>query len=393
MKVHEYQAKELLAAAGANVPEGYVVSSVAEAVEAFDRLGKESAVLKAQIHAGGRGKGHFRGAQEPIGGVTLVHSRDQCRAVASIMLRYPLVTRQTGPEGQVVRRILVQEAADIAREIYVGMVVDRSKHTPVLMACGEGGVEIEEVAATRPEAILKVAVDPDHGLYPFQARRLAYELALTEEQARQAEKNIMALATVFLQKDCSLAEINPLAVTRDGRVIALDAFLQQSDCEVVGVCDIYSPYVRFAASKVAQKQPAPEAYKDYRQLLDRRDIDAVVICTPDHWHALQTIHACQAGKDVYVEKPLSLCVAEGRKMVEAAQKYRRVVQVGIHRRSSDFCREAAQLIRSGYLGKIHVVRCFHIQNEWPKGIGMPPDSQPPADLDWDAWLGPAPYRP
>ncbi|MER3416467.1 MAG: ADP-forming succinate--CoA ligase subunit beta [Gemmataceae bacterium] len=229
MKVHEYQAKELLAAAGANVPEGYVVSSVAEAVEAFDRLGKESAVLKAQIHAGGRGKGHFRGAQEPIGGVTLVHSRDQCRAVASIMLRYPLVTRQTGPEGQMVRRILVQEAADIAREIYVGMVVDRSKHTPVLMACGEGGVEIEEVAATRPEAILKVAVDPDHGLYPFQARRLAYELALTEEQARQAEKNIMALATVFLQKDCSLAEINPLAVTRDGRVIALDAKLNFDD--------------------------------------------------------------------------------------------------------------------------------------------------------------------
>jgi predicted dehydrogenase len=118
-----------------------------------------------------------------------------------------------------------------------------------------------------------------------------------------------------------------------------------------------------------------------------------VISTPDHWHALQTIHACQAEKDVYVEKPLSLCVAEGRKMVDAARRYSRVTQVGLHRRSSRFCREAADLVRSGAIGKVTVARAFHIQNEWPEGIGHPPDGNPPAGFDWDAWLGPAPMVP
>jgi predicted dehydrogenase len=119
----------------------------------------------------------------------------------------------------------------------------------------------------------------------------------------------------------------------------------------------------------------------------------VVICTPDHWHALQTIHACQAGKDVYVEKPLSLCVAEGRKMVEAARRYNRVVQVGLQRRSSAVIREAAELVRGGAIGKVTAARCFHIQNEWPKGIDNPPDGDPPPGFDWDAWLGPAPKVP
>ena len=165
----------------------------------------------------------------------------------------------------------------------------------------------------------------------------------------------------------------------------LDAFLAHKDCEVTTVCDIYRPYMDFASKKIGSN---PKQVKDYRKLIELKDIDAVVINTPDHWHALQTIQACQAGKDVYVEKPLSLCVAEGRKMVEAVRKYNRVSQVGIHRRSSQFVREAAEIVRSGYLGKVMAVRAFHVQNEWPKGIGNPPDEKAPAELDsrrhgWD----------
>jgi predicted dehydrogenase len=144
-----------------------------------------------------------------------------------------------------------------------------------------------------------------------------------------------------------------------------------------------------AAAKIGG---SPEQFHDYRKLLDKKDLDAVAVVTPDHWHALQMIQACQAGKDVYVEKPLSLCVAEGRAMVGAASENKRVVQVGIQRLSSPFCAEAAEIVRSGGIGKVTAVRCFHIQNEWPKGIGMPPDEDPPADFDWDAWLGPAPKR-
>lgn len=174
----------------------------------------------------------------------------------------------------------------------------------------------------------------------------------------------------------------------------LDAFLAHKDCEVTSVCDIYQPYMDFASKKIGGKiGGSPKQIKDYRKLLDLKDVDAVVINTPDHWHALQTIHACQAGKDVYVEKPLSLCVAEGRKMVEAVRKYNRVSQVGIHRRSSKFVQEATEIVRSGYIGKVMAVRAFHIQNEWPKGIGNPPNEKPPADFDWEAWLGPAPAKP
>jgi len=167
----------------------------------------------------------------------------------------------------------------------------------------------------------------------------------------------------------------------------LDAFLRSRDAEVVAICDLYPPYLDFASQKIGTH---PSQFKDYRALLDMKDIDAVVISTPDHWHALQTIHACQAGKDVYVEKPLSLCVAEGRRMVEAARKYNRVTQVGLIRRSASVCKEAADLVRRGAIGEVTVARSFHIQNEWPKGIGKPPDEDPPAELDWNAWLGPAP---
>jgi predicted dehydrogenase len=170
----------------------------------------------------------------------------------------------------------------------------------------------------------------------------------------------------------------------------LDAFLPHKDAEVVAVCDLSAAYRDFAAHK-AGTQPA--TCQDYRQVLDRKDVDAVVIATPDHWHALQTIQGCQAGKDVYVEKPLSLCVEEGRKMVEAARRYRRVTQVGIMRRSSPHCREAAEFIRKGGIGKVTVARAFHIQNEWPKGIGSPANEAPPADFDWESWLGPAPKVP
>lgn len=170
----------------------------------------------------------------------------------------------------------------------------------------------------------------------------------------------------------------------------LDGFLPQKDAEVVAICDIHAPYLDFAAKKIGG---SPERYHDYRRLLDRKDIDAVVVATPDHWHALQTIYACQSGKDVYVEKPLSVCVAEGRKMVEAVHRYNRVAQVGTMRRSTPLFQEVAELIRKGGIGQVTLVRAFHVQNEWPKGIGNPPNEDPPPGFDWDAWLGPAPKRP
>src|SRR5688572_20930980 len=170
----------------------------------------------------------------------------------------------------------------------------------------------------------------------------------------------------------------------------LNAFLAHDDAQVVAVSDVYLPYLDAAAKKIGDGV-AP--YSDYRRLFDRKDIDAVVISTPDHWHALQTIHACQAGKDVFIEKPLSLTVAEGRAMVKAARHYNRVTQVGTHRRSSQVCREAADFIRSGGIGKVTVARAFHIQNESPHGIGRPEDEPAPKDLDWDVWCGPAPLKP
>jgi len=170
----------------------------------------------------------------------------------------------------------------------------------------------------------------------------------------------------------------------------LDAFLKHSDAEIVAVCDLYEPYRRFAAQKVGT---GCAEYDDYRKVLERKDIDAVIIATPDHWHALMFCEACLAGKDVYVEKPASLTIAEGRRMVEVARQTKRVAQVGIQRRSSQMCREALQLVREGGIGKVTVARAFHILNEAPMGIGKPPDSSPPEGFDWDKWLGPAPKVP
>jgi len=170
----------------------------------------------------------------------------------------------------------------------------------------------------------------------------------------------------------------------------LDAFLPHKDAEIIALCDLYQPYLDFAAKKVGG---SPRMTKNYHDILAMKDVDAVVICTPDHWHALQTVHACQAEKDVYVEKPLSLCVSEGRAMVDAAHKHKRVTQVGLMRRSSAFCREACEFVRKGGIGQVTVARAFHIQNEWPKGIGNPPNEDEPNDFRWDEWLGPAPKVP
>ena len=169
----------------------------------------------------------------------------------------------------------------------------------------------------------------------------------------------------------------------------LSAFLEHKDCEIAAICDINQPYLDFASKKIGGE---PQQFREYKKLLERKDLDAIAIATPDHWHALQMIHACQAGKDVYCEKPLSLCVAEGRAMLKAARENKRIVQCGIQRMSSPFCQEAAALIRSGAIGKVTVVRAFHVQNEWPKGIGSPPDEEAPKDFDWESWLGPAPKK-
>src|SRR5438876_3457857 len=167
----------------------------------------------------------------------------------------------------------------------------------------------------------------------------------------------------------------------------LDALLVHKDCEIVALCDVYEPYLDAAQKKVGGKATL---YHDFRKLIEQKDLDAVVIATPDHWHALQFLAACRAGKDVYVEKPLSLTIAEGQKMVAIAQETRRITQVGLHRRSSAHIQEAVQLVRSGAIGKVSVAKCYHLRNESPQGIGNPTDCAPPAGLDWDFWLGPAP---
>jgi predicted dehydrogenase len=169
-----------------------------------------------------------------------------------------------------------------------------------------------------------------------------------------------------------------------------DAFLEHGDQQTVAVCDLRDDYMDFAIKK---SRATPRKYTNYKKLLEDKDVDAVVIATPDHWHALMFVDACHAGKDVYVEKPLSLTVGEGRRMVEVARQTNRVTQVGIHRRSAAFCREAAEFVRSGGIGQVTVARAYHIMNSWPHGIGNPPDGTAPDAAMWDQWLGPAPKVP
>jgi predicted dehydrogenase len=175
----------------------------------------------------------------------------------------------------------------------------------------------------------------------------------------------------------------------------LDATFPHADAEIVAICDVYKPHMDKAAEKIAAKNGGKKVdqYKDFREMLARKDIDAVVIGTPDHWHAIQTVDACDAGKDVYCEKPLSVTIHEGRRMVEAAKRNNRIVQVGTQRRSGAMYAEIAKLVREGTIGKVTVARCYRLNNMFPNGIGKSADSEPPADLDWDAWLGPRPMRP
>ncbi|GAE29230.1 ADP-forming succinate--CoA ligase subunit beta [Halalkalibacter hemicellulosilyticus] len=216
MNIHEYQGKELLRKYGVAVPNGKVAFSVEEAVEAAKELGSSVSVVKAQIHAGGRGK---------AGGVKVAKSLDEVRTYANEILGKTLVTHQTGPEGKEVKRLLVEEGCDIKNEYYVGLVLDRATSRVVMMASEEGGTEIEEVAEATPEKIFKEVVDPAVGLQGFQARRLAFNINIPKELVGQAVKFMMGLYKVFVEKDCSIAEINPLVTTGDGKVMALDAKL------------------------------------------------------------------------------------------------------------------------------------------------------------------------
>jgi len=229
MKIHEYQAKELFAAAGATIPRHIVVRTAEEAAKAFDDLGGSGAMVKAQIHAGGRGAGQLKGYADKLGGVKFVPNRDKAKAVAAAMLAHSLVTVQTGPEGQPVKTLILQADAEPAKEFYIAMVLDRATGIPILMASAAGGMDIEKVAHETPELIFKVPVSPENGLQPFQARSVAYQLGFTGDQVAKAEKIMMALSKVFLEKDASLAEINPLAITKKGDVVVLDAKIDFDD--------------------------------------------------------------------------------------------------------------------------------------------------------------------
>ncbi|RXZ76971.1 ADP-forming succinate--CoA ligase subunit beta [Paenibacillaceae bacterium] len=216
MNIHEYQGKGVLKQYGVVVPEGKVAFTVEEAVEAAESLGTPVVVVKAQIHAGGRGK---------AGGVKVAKGLDEVRKYAGEILGKVLVTHQTGPEGKEVKRLLIEQGCDIKKEYYVGVVVDRATGRVVMMASEEGGTEIEEVAEHSPEKIFKEVIDPTVGLQPFQARKLAYAINIPNELVNKAVKFMTALYTAFVEKDCSIAEINPLVVTGDGDVMALDAKL------------------------------------------------------------------------------------------------------------------------------------------------------------------------
>ena len=216
MNIHEYQGKAVLRSYGVSVPNGKVAFTVEEAVEAAKELGTDVCVVKAQIHAGGRGK---------AGGVKVAKNLDEVRTYAESILGTTLVTHQTGPEGKEVKRLLIEEGCDIEKEYHVGLVLDRATSQVVLMASEEGGTEIEEVAEKTPEKIFKEYIDPAVGLQGFQARRIAFNINIPKELVGQAVKFMMGLYRAFIEKDCSIAEINPLVTTGDGKVMALDAKL------------------------------------------------------------------------------------------------------------------------------------------------------------------------
>ncbi|MGE5610438.1 MAG: ADP-forming succinate--CoA ligase subunit beta [Bacillota bacterium] len=220
MKIHEYQARQILSENGIPVPPGEVVRSADEAAEAINRLNRPMCVVKAQVYAGGRGKAGF---------VKLVHTAEEARQAAEFMLSHRMVSVQTGPEGVPVSVLLVAPGVDIAKEYYVGITVDRGRNTVTLIASSEGGVEIEEVARRSPEKVLKEPMHPLLGLQGFQARDIAYRLGFKDKLANEATKLMMNLSKVFSKTDASLAEINPLVVTTDGRLMAIDAKINFDD--------------------------------------------------------------------------------------------------------------------------------------------------------------------
>ncbi|MGB8992431.1 MAG: ADP-forming succinate--CoA ligase subunit beta [Desulfobaccales bacterium] len=220
MKIHEYQAKDLLKQFNVPVPQGDVAATSREARQVAEQLAEGPFVVKAQIHAGGRGKG---------GGIKIAATLDEVENAADQILGMTLITPQTGPEGKMVNKVLVEQAQDIAQELYLGMVVDRAAGRPVIMMSAEGGMEIEEVAARTPERIFKEAVDPAAGFMPFQARNLAFGIGLNPTLIRPATSFMDNLYRMFTSLDCSLAEINPLVVTKDGAMLALDAKINLDD--------------------------------------------------------------------------------------------------------------------------------------------------------------------
>ena len=229
MNIHEYQAKELLRGYGVTVLDGYVAWTPEEAEEAARKLPGPVFVVKSQIHAGGRGAGRFQDDRNGKGGVRLTRSPEEARAAAEAMVGHVLVTKQTGPQGRRVSRVYVEAGCDIARELYLSLLVDRGTGRVTLVASTEGGVEIEEVAAHHPERILRVAIDPATGIQPFHGRELAYGLGLQGKQVAAFGRFVAAMYEAFEELDCSIVEINPLVVTDAGEVVALDAKVSFDD--------------------------------------------------------------------------------------------------------------------------------------------------------------------
>ena len=229
MKVHEYQARDLLAQAGVPVPNGVVVESAEQAQAACEKIGGGKVVVKAQVYAGGRGKAGY---------VKLCDSPRQVEEACRFMFGKPMVSVQTGPAGVKVRKIMIAQAVEIAHEYYLGIVLDRTKRQPVVMASRQGGVEIEEVAKRDPAAIIKQWMHPHLGLQEFQVRALVAALGFDGEQARQAGQVIRKLAGLFVAKDCTLAEINPLVLTKDGKVLAIDAKMNFDDSAIFRHSDL-----------------------------------------------------------------------------------------------------------------------------------------------------------
>jgi succinyl-CoA synthetase beta subunit len=229
VKIHEYQAKAVLARFGVPVPRGEVASTPAEAAEVARRLGTGTAVVKAQIHAGGRGKG---------GGVKVARSAEEVERLAARMIGMTLVTHQTGPEGRIVGRVLVEEGLDIERELYVSLVIDRSSARPVVIASAAGGMDIEEVAAREPEKILREGIDPGTGLLAFQARKLAFGMGLPAGAAGKLVVLLGALYRAFIETDASMVEINPLILTKGGDLLALDAKVSFDDSALYRHADL-----------------------------------------------------------------------------------------------------------------------------------------------------------